>query len=36
MTPTGVMLMNIVLTGIGILLGLFVNMRYEKMLESAE
>ncbi|MBP3853525.1 MAG: MFS transporter [Erysipelotrichaceae bacterium] len=36
MTPSGVMVMNIVLTGIGVLLGLFVNMRYEKMLEAVE
>ena len=35
MTPSGVMVMNIVLTGVGVLLGLFVNMRYEKMVEAA-
>ena len=34
MTPSGVMIMNIVLTGIGVLLGLFVNLRYAKMLEA--
>ena len=36
MTPSGVMIMNIVLTGIGVLLGVFVNMNYNKMLEAAE
>ncbi len=34
MTPSGVMVMNIVLTGIGVALGLFVNLRYTKMLEA--
>ncbi len=36
MTPSGVMTMNIVLTAIGVLLGLFVNKNYAKMLETAE
>ena len=36
MTPSGVMIMNIVLTAIGTLLGVFVNMNYNKMLEAAE
>jgi predicted MFS family arabinose efflux permease len=36
MTPSGVMTMNIVLTAIGVLLGLFVNKNYAKMLEAAE
>ncbi len=36
MTATGVMTMNIVLTLIGLLLGLFVNLRYEKLLENAK
>lgn len=36
MTPSAVMVMNIVLTGIGVLLGLFVNLRYEKMVAAAE
>ena len=36
MTPSGVMTMNIVLTAIGVLLGLFVNKNYSKMLEAAE
>lgn len=35
MTPSGVMIMNIVLTGIGVALGLFVNLRYEKMIALA-
>ena len=34
MTPSGVMVMNIVLTTIGVVLGLFVNLRYTKMLEA--
>ena len=34
MTPTNVMWMNIAVTGVGVLLGLFVNMRYSKMLPS--
>jgi len=36
MTPSGVMTMNIVLTVIGVLLGVFVNKNYSKMLEAAE
>lgn len=36
MTPSAVMVMNIVLTGIGVLLGLFVNLRYEKMIALAD
>ena len=36
MTPSGVMIMNIVLTAIGTLLGVFVNMNYSKMLAAAE
>ena len=36
MTPSGVMVMNIVLTAVGVLLGLFVNLGYKKMLASAE
>ena len=36
MTPSGVMTMNIVLTAIGVLLGVFVNKNYNKMLEAAE
>lgn len=36
MTPSGVMMMNIVLTAIGVALGLFVNMRYSHMMEAAE
>lgn len=36
MTPSGVMIMNIVLTVVGTLLGVFVNMNYKKMLEAAE
>lgn len=35
MTPSGVMMMNIVLTGVGVLLGLFVNMRYAHMISEA-
>lgn len=31
MTPSGVMVMNIVITAIGVALGAFVNMRYSKM-----
>ena len=33
MSPSGVMMMNIILTAVGVLLGLFVNMRYSKMVE---
>ena len=36
MTPSGVMIMNIVLTAIGVVLGLFVNMRYSKLVELAD
>ena len=36
MTPSGVMVMNIVLTAVGTLLGVFVNMNYSKMLAAAE
>ena len=36
MTPSGVMTMNIVLTAIGVLLGVFVNKNYSKMLEATE
>lgn len=35
MTPSGVMTMNIVLTAIGVLLGVFVNLRYTKMVALA-
>ncbi len=35
MTPSGVMTMNIVLTLIGVPLGLFVNFRYTKMVSLA-
>ena len=36
MAPSSVMVMNIVLTGIGVALGLFVNLRYEKMVADVE
>ena len=36
MTPSGVMTMNIVLTAVGVLLGVFVNMNYSKMLAAAD
>ena len=36
MTTSGVMIMNIVLTAVGVLLGLFVNMNYTKMLEASD
>lgn len=36
MTPAGVMTMNIALTGVGVLLGLFVNIRYTKLMELAD
>lgn len=36
MQSAQVMVMNIVLTAIGVLLGLFVNIRYAKMVEQAE
>lgn len=35
MTPTGVMTMNLVLTAVGVLLGVFVNLRYAKMVSLA-
>lgn len=34
MTPSGVMIMNIVITAIGVVLGAFVNLRYSKMQEN--
>ena len=36
MQPSQVMIMNIVLTAVGVVLGLFVNIRYKKMVELAE
>lgn len=36
MEPGQVMVMNIVVTGIGVLLGLYVNVRYKKMIEIAQ
>ncbi len=36
MQPSAVMTMNIVLTAVGVVLGLFVNLRYKKMVELAE
>ena len=36
MQPSQVMVMNIVLTTIGVLLGLFVNLRYTSMVEQAQ
>ena len=36
MSPSGVMIMNIALTAVGTLLGVFVNMNYSKMLAAAE
>lgn len=35
MTPSGVMIMNIVITAIGVALGLYVNMNYSKMIAKA-
>ena len=35
MQPSQVMLMNIILTGVGVVLGLYVNLRYTKMIEYA-
>lgn len=35
MAPSQVMLMNIVLTAVEVALGLFVNLRYKKMVELA-
>lgn len=34
MSPSGVIVMNIVLTAIGVLLGLYVNLRYKNMIEA--
>lgn len=36
MSPSAVLLMNLILTGIGVLLALFVNMRYGKMVKAAK
>ena len=36
MQPSQVMVMNIVLTEIGVVLGLFVNLRYTKMVELSK
>ena len=36
MQPSGVMTMNIVQTAVGVALGLFVNIRYKKMVELAQ
>ena len=36
MQPEQVMVMNIVLTAVGVFLGLFVNLRYTKMVEQAQ
>ena len=36
MTSTNVIMMNIVITAIGILLALFVNVRYGVLLKNAE
>lgn len=36
MTPSGVMIMNIVLTVVGVLLGLYVNINYEKLVSEAK
>lgn len=36
MTPSGVMIMNIILTAVGVLLGLFINLRYSKLLAAVE
>ena len=36
MQPSQVMVMNIVLTTIGVVLGLFVNLRYTSMVEQAQ
>ena len=35
MQPSQVILMNIILTGVGVVLGLYVNLRYTKMVEYA-
>lgn len=34
MTPSGVMTMNIVLTAVGVLLGLYVNLRYKNLVAA--
>ena len=36
MQPSQVMIMNIVLTAVGVLLGLFVNLRYTKMVKLSK
>ncbi len=36
MTPSAVMIMNIVITALGVLLGLYVNMRYKNMIANAQ
>lgn len=36
MGPSQVMVMNIVLTAIGVALGLYVNLRYSKMVELSQ
>ncbi len=36
LTPSGVMKMNIVLTAVGVILGLYVNLRYKKMVAQAQ
>ena len=36
MQPSQVMVMNIVLTAIGVVLGLYVNLRYTKMVELSK
>ena len=36
MQPSQVMVMNIVLTAIGVVLGLLVNLRYTKMVELSK
>lgn len=34
MTPSAVMIMNIIVTGIGVLLGLYVNLRYKNRMQN--
>lgn len=36
MTPSAVMIMNIVITALGVLLGLYVNMQYKNMIANAQ
>ena len=36
MTPSAVMTMNIILTAVGVILGIYVNVRYKKMLALAD